>query len=135
MPFQYTRNIKFQDTDAAGVVYFANVLSICHEAYEESLAASGIDLKLFFSNSSTAIPIVHASVDFLRPIYCGDRLIIELTPKLINNHKFEIQYQARKSELVAKATTIHVCIDLINRNKQDLYDEILRWLQLNQNLE
>ena len=76
MSFSYQRIIRFQDTDAAGVVYFANVLAMCHEAYEESLAASGINLKAFFSNSDIAIPIVHASVDFFRPMFCGDKIYI-----------------------------------------------------------
>jgi 1,4-dihydroxy-2-naphthoyl-CoA hydrolase len=66
MPFTYLRTVHFQDTDAAGVVYFANVLAMCHEAYEASLAASGINLKAFFSNPEVAFPIIHASVDFYR---------------------------------------------------------------------
>ncbi|MDJ0549913.1 MAG: 1,4-dihydroxy-2-naphthoyl-CoA hydrolase, partial [Microcystis aeruginosa] len=32
----YERLIYLADTDAAGVVYFAHLLSICHEAYEFS---------------------------------------------------------------------------------------------------
>ena len=50
MSFYYRRIVHFQDTDAAGVVYFVNVLAICHEAYEASLAAFDINLKVFFSN-------------------------------------------------------------------------------------
>ncbi|MBD2021122.1 1,4-dihydroxy-2-naphthoyl-CoA hydrolase, partial [Leptolyngbya sp. FACHB-36] len=45
MPFVYSRTVRFSDTDAAGVVYFASALSICHEAYEASLAAVGVDLR------------------------------------------------------------------------------------------
>ena len=45
MPFVYRRTIRFADTDAAGVVFFPNYLAICHEAYEESLADDGIELK------------------------------------------------------------------------------------------
>ena len=41
MPFTYERTIHFADTDAAGVVFFANYLRLCHEAYEEALAAAG----------------------------------------------------------------------------------------------
>ena len=44
MPFEYQRTVHFADTDAAGVVFFANYLAICHEAYEESLGAAGIGL-------------------------------------------------------------------------------------------
>jgi 1,4-dihydroxy-2-naphthoyl-CoA hydrolase len=76
LSFTYHRTIRFSDTDAAGVVYFAKVLSICHEGYEASLAASGINLHSFFNNETVAIPIIHASVDFWRPMFCGDSIII-----------------------------------------------------------
>lgn len=69
MSFTYYRTVHFQDTDAGGVVYFTNALSICHEAYEESLGASGINIKEFFSKRSIAYPIVHANVDFFAPYF------------------------------------------------------------------
>ncbi|WP_235656574.1 acyl-CoA thioesterase, partial [Fischerella thermalis] len=93
MTFTYHRTVRFQDTDAAGVVYFANVLTICHEAYEESLEASGINLKEFFSNPTVAFPIVHANVDFFRPMFCGDKLIVSLMPQKLSIEKFEINYE------------------------------------------
>ena len=130
MSFSYQRIIRFQDTDAAGVVYFANVLAMCHEAYEESLAASGINLKVFFSNSDIAIPIVHASVDFFRPMFCGDKISICLVPQQINHEKFEVTYElfGVTEEIYAKAITRHVCISPINRNKEAIPDDIIQWL-------
>lgn len=130
MPFTHTRTIRFQDTDAAGVVYFANVLAMCHEAYEESLAASGINLKSFFSNPAVAFPIVHASVDFLRPMFCGDKLLIQLTPKFLTDNEFEISYQivAAADKVVAQAITKHVCIDAARRTRIQLPEEISQWL-------
>ncbi len=132
MPFTHNRTICFRDTDAAGVVYFANVLSICHEAYEASLAASGINLKSFFNNQVAAIPISHASVDFKSPMFCGDKLLIYLMPQQLNDSKFEITYQivaASSSEpQLAKALTKHVCIDPITRTKTQLPEEIIQWL-------
>ncbi|WP_414563486.1 MULTISPECIES: acyl-CoA thioesterase [unclassified Anabaena] len=132
MSFTYHRTVYFQDTDAAGVVYFANVLSICHEAYEASLAASDINLKDFFTNPSVAFPIVHANVDFFRPVFCGDKLEINLIPQEISVNKFEINYEIMVSEVVvAKTITRHVCIDVNSRNKQDLSGEIMQWLETN----
>lgn len=130
MPFTHTRTIRFQDTDAAGVVYFANVLAMCHEAYEESLAASGINLKSFFSNPAVAFPIVHASVDFIRPMFCGDKLLIQLTPKFLTDNEFEISYQivAAADKVVAQAITKHVCIDAARRTRIQLPEEISQWL-------
>ncbi|OUL18505.1 1,4-dihydroxy-2-naphthoyl-CoA hydrolase [Nostoc sp. RF31YmG] len=132
MPFTYNRSVRFQDTDAAGVVYFANILGICHEAYEESLEAVGIDLKAFFSNPSVAFPIVHANVDFLRPIFCGDKLLVSLMPQKLGGEKFEIAYEIFIAEvIVAKAITRHVCIDAASRSKQELPVEIVNWLETN----
>lgn len=132
MTFTYNRTIRFQDTDAAKVVYFANVLSICHEAYEESLAASGINIKDFFTNPSVAFPIVHSSVDFFRPMFCGDNLAISLIPQKLGVDKFEISYEISVAYVVvAKAITRHVCIDASTRRKQELPEEIIRWLETN----
>jgi len=132
MSFIYNRTVHFQDTDAAGVVYFANVLAICHEAYEESLEASNINLKDFFTNPSIAFPIVHANVDFLRPMFGGDKLVIGLMPQKLGVDKFEITYKITIADVVvAKAITRHVCIDASSRSKQELPDEIIQWLETN----
>ncbi|AFY50310.1 putative thioesterase [Nostoc sp. PCC 7524] len=132
MSFTYHRTVRFQDTDAAGVVYFAHVLSICHEAYEESLGMSGINIKEFFTQPKVAFPIVHASVDFLRPIFCGDKLLISLMPQKIGAEKFEITYEISSDEVIfAKAITRHVCIDASSRSKQELPTDIIQWLESN----
>lgn len=139
MPFLYHRTVRFQDTDAAGVVYFVNVLGICHEAYEASLAASGISLKTFFSNASasqseeaTAIPIVHAEVDFFRPMFCGDRQVIQVQPQLISEQAFNICYQIsptdQPEQVLSQAQTRHVCINPLRRAKKRLPAEIIAWL-------
>lgn len=133
MSFIYDRTIHFQDTDAAGVVYFVNVLAICHEAYEASLMASEIDLKIFFSTSTIAFPIVHASVDFFSPLYCGDRIQIRVDPQQLTDSKFEIHYQiflpTDAEKPVSKALTRHVCIEPNSRNKLTLPAGIIQWLK------
>ncbi|ERT09774.1 1,4-dihydroxy-2-naphthoyl-CoA hydrolase domain protein [Lyngbya aestuarii BL J] len=129
----YIRTVRFQDTDAAGVVYFANILTICHEAYEASLAAAKINLKTFFCNPDFAIPIVHTSVDFFQPLFCGDRLLIHLMPQQITENTFEINYNILlhdSEKWVAKAITKHVCIHPNSRIRQQLPDEILHWLNV-----
>ncbi len=133
MSFTYNRTVRFQDTDAAGVVYFANILSMCHEAYEASLAASGINLQSFFNNPLAAIPIIHASVDFQRPMYCGDPLLIHLMPQQLDDNKFEITYQivaaSSSDQKLAKAITRHICIEPKTRTRSKFPDEITQWLQ------
>ncbi|MDJ0695754.1 MAG: thioesterase family protein [Mastigocoleus sp. MO_167.B18] len=129
MGFTYSYNVRFRDTDAAGVVYFANILNICHEAYESSLVDSDIDIKEFFTKPILAFPIVHADVDFFRPIFCGDRLEIKMIAKKLGNDKFEINYEIFAQNILAsKANTRHVCIHGKTRKRADLPGYIISWL-------
>jgi 1,4-dihydroxy-2-naphthoyl-CoA hydrolase len=130
MSFRYEYIVQFRDTDAAGVVYFANIISICHVAYEASLIASDIDLKSFVNNSGFAIPITHVSADFFKPLYCGDRVMIELTPRSIDSCRFEIEYRILTDEdrIVATAITKHIAIDPLIRKRKDLPDFLTHWL-------
>ena len=126
----YRRVIRFHETDAAGVVYFANILSLCHEAYEAALADAGIDVRTFFGGATLAVPVVHASVDFRRPLYCGDEVAIALTPHAPDSSNFEIHYRLSNAEekTVATALTRHVCIDSVSSQRQPLSSELAQWL-------
>ena len=142
MPFYYPRQIRFHETDGAGVVYFANVLTLCHEAYEASLGAAGIELAEFFSPRGTVVPVVHGSVDFFKPMVCGDRITIALTPSPIPKadrplSEFAIDYRLLKGtvtevddsvELIAQAKTRHCCINVETRRRQALADDLQAWL-------
>nr|WP_318728384.1 thioesterase family protein [Roseofilum sp. Guam] len=129
MLFHYTRTVRFSETDAAGVVYFTNLFQFCHEAYEASLAAAGIDLKEFFCQPKIAFPIIHSEADFYRPLTCGDCLDIELVPILLSPNKYEINYQIKLGDLLAaKAMTRHICIDAHQRTRQPLPKVLLNWL-------
>ncbi len=142
MPFYYPRQIRFHETDGAGVVYFANVLTLCHEAYEASLEAAGIELAEFFKPEGLVVPVVRGNVDFFRPMVCGDRITIVLTPKPIPKankplSEFEIDYRLLpgtvaaaddSTEVIAQAQTRHCCINAETRRRQALPDELQAWL-------
>lgn len=134
MKFDYLRRIYLNDTDAAGVVYFAKGLEICHQAYEESLAEQGISLKQMIQEGKTALPIVHAEIDFLRPLVCGDQIQISLVASLINQSEFAISYQISLidylEQILVKAQTRHVCINPQVRQRMDLPAIMLKWLEI-----
>lgn len=134
MKFDYLRRIYLSDTDAAGVVYFAKGLEICHQAYEESLTHGEISLSQMIQDGKIALPIVHAEIDFLRPLYCGDKIQISLIASLIDNCEFAIAYQISPvdnlAQILVKAQTRHVCINPQIRQRIDLPAIILEWLKV-----
>lgn len=139
MPFVYDRVIRFHETDAAGVVYFARLLTLCHEAYEAALGAADIDLKAFFSAAGgVAVPIVHTEADFYQPLGCGDAIAITLTPKQLSLHSFEITYTISTQHLppskhsekpLAWALTRHVCTNLHSRRRHPLTPALVDWIE------
>lgn len=132
MNFIYSRRIRFADTDAAGVVYFANYLSICHEAYEESLLQTGVELQDFFREAGIVIPIAHSSADYLRPLACGDLIEVEVVAELIQESGFSVAYKLSKvgplPKLAARIRTDHVCIDSQTRRRTALPSVITDWI-------
>jgi len=124
------RTVRFGDTDAAGVVHFARLLSWCHEAYEESLERYGIAAAAIFPGQDTdtaavALPIVHCSAYFRRPLVCGDPLAIALEPLRIDPGCFELRYRFRSGdEPVADGLTRHLAIDSRSRQRCSLPEPI-----------
>ncbi|MFM7471663.1 MAG: acyl-CoA thioesterase [Nodosilinea sp.] len=134
MGFSIDHSVRFHETDAAGVVYFAHSLTFCHSAYEASLAAAGVNLVDFFTTDSLAYPIVHAAIEYRRPMRCGDRITIYLTPRRLDISTFEVHYRiydaCNSASLLAEACTRHLCIDRQHRSRQPLASPLEQWLQL-----
>jgi 1,4-dihydroxy-2-naphthoyl-CoA hydrolase len=130
MKYCWDYQIQLRDTDAAGVVYFANFLTICHAAYEASLSAAGINLRLLIGGSEVALPIIHASGDFKQPLYCGDRIQVLLTPTQINDSEFQVDYRlcGLDGKVAGIVLTKHVAIGVIDRRRTNLPDQFKLWL-------
>ena len=132
MPFIYHRTIHFADTDAAGVVFFPNYLSICHEAYEEALAGAGIDLKTFFSDTGTVVPVAKSEAEYLRPLTCGDKVRVSVTPGTKSENSFEIRFEITRlhpvEKLAARIRTEHICISSAKRERAALPPRLAAWV-------
>jgi 1,4-dihydroxy-2-naphthoyl-CoA hydrolase len=129
----YYRSIRLADTDAAGVIYFANLLSICHEAYEESLAKAGISLRKFIEEGAIALPIMKAEIQFFQPLFCGDRVEIEISTSSIEETRFELEYtifrDGDREKPAGVARTRHACINPRTRSKIPFPESLRDWIE------
>jgi 1,4-dihydroxy-2-naphthoyl-CoA hydrolase len=133
MVFTYRRTIRFADTDAAGVVFFPNFYAICHEAYEESLASDGIELKSFFSEQGVVVPISKSQAEYLRPLTCGDKVTVTLSPSLLGPDSYAIDYEVHRlghpDKLAARVRTEHMCVSSRARERHALPAAIATWIK------
>ena len=129
------RRLRFSDTDAAGVVQFQQLLGWCHQAWEESLEAFGLEAGSIFPGGrrgapSVALPIVHCHADFRAPLQVGDALTIRLSPQRLDRGSFEvISAVLLEDQQVASGCLRHVAIDTGSRQRCGLPDGIERWLE------
>ena len=112
-------------------MYFAQGLVLCHSTYEASLQAVGIDLGIFFGGGEVACPIVHTTMDYHRPLRCGDQVTVHLTPARLDQTSFEVSYRLcglDPTQVMAEAITRHVCIHTQQCRRLVLPPELENWL-------
>jgi 1,4-dihydroxy-2-naphthoyl-CoA hydrolase len=129
MAYSWNYQVHLRDTDAAGVVYFANFLALCHNAYEAALFDAGISFQGLVSGE-ILLPVIHASGDFKQPLLCGNQIQIQLQPHQISDGKFDITYEIHLADgrLAGIVTTVHVAIDRSTRQRANLPLNIQDWL-------
>lgn len=132
MPFLYHRTVRLADTDAAGVVFFARTLALCHEAYEESLAAAGLDLNDFLGRADIVVPISRSEADYKRPLRVGEKIRIAVTPSPLSANSFAVRYEITKlgaaEKLAAVVRTEHVCTSIARRERAPLPPALAAWV-------
>ena len=74
--FELLQRIYWEDTDAGGVVYYANYLKFMERCRTEWLRAQGIDQFRLRSERQLQFAVVNVSVDFLRPAVLNDEILV-----------------------------------------------------------
>ena len=117
----YETKIKLHDTDAAGIIFFANQFKMVHDAYENLLEEFGWSFRTMLKNTSLFLPIVHAESDYLAPVEVGDKITIAITVGRIGETSFSLDYTLRRGKtLIGRAKTVHVTVSRKTQKKVPL---------------
>ena len=73
-PFAFPVRVYYEDTDAAGVVYYANYLKFMERARTEWLDAHGMPLAELERAHGVVFVVTRAEIDFRGAARLGDRL-------------------------------------------------------------
>lgn len=114
--------VKLHDTDAAGILFFANQFRIVHDIYEKFLGSIGFPFGELFERKEFFIPIVHAESDYLQMLADGDTVEIELTVSAVGKTSFTLEYKLTNLDgiVVGTAKTVHVTIEAKSKQKIDI---------------
>ena len=82
-------DVNFFHADPAGVIFFANIFTLAHAAYEKMLSEAELERNYFYDNDF-AIPIIHAEVDFKKPVFPGTQVEVKISVSKLKESSFEL---------------------------------------------
>ena len=74
--FELRVRVYWEDTDAGGVVYYANYLKFMERCRTEWLRALGIDQHRLRAERQLQFAVIGVVVDFLRPAVLDDEIVV-----------------------------------------------------------
>ena len=110
--FRFPVRVYYEDTDAAGVVYYANYLKFMERARTEWLSSLGFDLAVVEREHGIVFVVHRIEIDFRRPAQLSDRLDVTLTLVELGRARLVAdQAILRDSELLTQARICLACLD------------------------
>ena len=110
----FFHNIKvyYEDTDAGGVVYYANYLKFMERARTEALFTIGFNNKKIKEDYGALIVIKSCNIEYKKPSYLEDELKIRSFVKSVTKTSFFMsQFISRDDELIVEAKVHLVFVD------------------------
>ena len=102
--FKYEVKIYYEDTDAGGVVYYANYLKFLERARSESIYEMGFSNTKLKKEFGVLIIVKSCKIDYKKPAIFEDKLSITSTIKEITKTSFIMEQNInRDKELIASA--------------------------------
>lgn len=120
-PFRTRFTLKFRDADPAQIMYFGNLVSFAHDAFEDFIVHAGYEYREWFSPDLHIVPIRHAEADFLSPFRPGLTYEIDVTVAQIRETSFQMKYVFhREGKTHGQVKMVHAVLDPKTKSKMPL---------------
>jgi acyl-CoA thioester hydrolase len=133
--FRLALRVYWEDTDAAGIVFYANFLKFFERARTEWLRSKGYSQEQLRSERGTGFIVTDASVSYRRPARLDDLLDVTVALTRVGQASLQIAQQASRivpdgtNELLADGTIRIGCVELGTYRPRRIPTEILESIQ------
>lgn len=118
-------SIRFQDVDAAGIMFFARVFDLFHDAFVAHLRAHGVRLDEVLKARVWGAPLVHVEADYARPLSFADEVDIEVDLAARGETSITLSYVvSRRGDVCVRGVTKHAFIDRTTGRPRPIPPEI-----------
>ena len=116
--------LPFELGDPAGSLFFANVFTLSHQAFEKFIVQNVCPWTDWFQNQEWIVPIKKTEAIYSHPLEVGKTCLVQL--KFLNrtDHSFQFSCQFFQKELCCEVKTVHVFCDRKNKGKIKIPEEL-----------
>jgi acyl-CoA thioester hydrolase len=126
MPSVFTWRIRiyYEDTDAGGIVFYANYLKFFERARTEWLRAAGVGQHELLEQHGALFVVKSASLDYHAPARLDDEVTLTLTLAKLGAASVQFNQQAWRGETLLTSASVKVgCVDASTMRPRALPDE------------
>ncbi len=133
--FRLALRVYWEDTDAAGIVFYANFLKFFERARTEWLRTKGYSQEHLRTERGTGFIVTDASISYRRPARLDDLLDVTVGLTRVGQASLQIAQQAFRivpdgtNELLADGTIRIGCVELGTYRPRRIPTEILQSIQ------
>ena len=110
--FKYVTKIYYEDTDAGGVVYYANYLKFLERARSEAIYSLGLSNKETLEKEGVIIIVKTCNIEYKKPAKFEDEIEIISNIKEVKNSSFKMrQVIKKKFDIISEADVVLVTVN------------------------
>ena len=110
--FELLQRVYWEDTDAGGVVYYANYLKFMERCRTEWLRFLGVDQRRLRLDRGLQFAVVSVTVDFLLPAILNDEIIVTAELERLSGATISFKQTIMRGEAqLIDASTRVACLD------------------------
>ena len=114
--FKWSVRVYYEDTDAGGVVYYANYLKYFERCRTEWLRALGVDQSALAREQRLQFVVARIEAEYLQPAALDDELVIHARALQIGRCSIRFEQVAQRGDsLLARAQVTVACVDAQRR--------------------
>jgi len=112
--FCWPVRVYWEDTDAGGVVYYANYLKFLERARTEWLSHLGLEQDQLAADAGVVFVVRRVEADYLKPARFNDRLVVRCELAELSRASMSMSQQVlRGEEVLLKARIKVACVDQV----------------------
>ena len=111
--FVLETRVYYEDSDAGGVVFYANYLKYMERARTEWLRALGFEQDELMQGYNVVFAVTQVQMDFIKPAKFNDLLSVSVVPMRLGKASFNVHQEIyRENELLNRADIKLACVDM-----------------------